>query len=535
MGLEGLNIGVKMDMYTILLVDDEKLELETLEQYVPWNEMGLFVTGTASNGKEALQKLSELKPDIVLTDVRMPIMDGLEFARRAKQIDKHVKIVFLSGHNEFQYIKAALHVEAVGYLLKPHDPEELSSLMERVKKKCYEDRLNNQGEEWVIEKLALELLRETNEDRRADWVRKLATKAPALPIYGNYAAAYVTADSLQSGGKINSSTYKADCLGQIHNILTEHFDGIITVEIVEHAYVALMNVKPNQTGRLTDRLFWEQVRTRVNTGMDSLVSVGLSSQERGLECLQSVYLSAKKSNEYKFYGKMGTVFMPEDRYETFPAVVDIEPNAADILNGIKQGIHEPAKAAISSFFSKLKNERVHKNQVLHGVIRMLTVIEQEFSGLLAGSNGDLLVTNHWKLISSMASLDLIEKYLSEYCEGIVSLLQERDKDRNLILVDQIITIIEERYHLPLTVDDIAKEVYLSPNYIRTIFKEKTGETILDHLIKTRIRRASELLQDKSLKIYEISHAVGYENVSYFCSVFHKHKGSTPNEYRKTYL
>jgi two-component system response regulator YesN len=103
------------------------------------------------------------------------------------------------------------------------------------------------------------------------------------------------------------------------------------------------------------------------------------------------------------------------------------------------------------------------------------------------------------------------------------------------VTDRIGRIIAERYHLPLTVEEIAKEVYLSPNYIRTIFKEKTGETILDHLTKIRINRAADLLKDKSLKVREVAHAVGYENVSYFCSIFQKHRGSTPNEFRKIFL
>ncbi|MGO4274517.1 response regulator [Paenibacillus sp. TAF58] len=90
-------------MYSILLVDDEKMELEMLADYVRWGDMGIRVAGTAKNGREALQRMEELRPDIILTDVRMPIMDGLEFSRRAKQINRNVQIAFLSGHDEFQY------------------------------------------------------------------------------------------------------------------------------------------------------------------------------------------------------------------------------------------------------------------------------------------------------------------------------------------------------------------------------------------------------------------------------------------------
>ncbi|WP_042166990.1 response regulator [Paenibacillus gorillae] len=163
-------------MYTVLLVDDEAIELEMMEQYVPWEQAGIRVVGTARNGKEALGKLTELKPDIVVTDVRMPIMDGLEFGRRAKQIDKSVKIIYLSGHNEFQYIKSALNIEAAGYLLKPIDMEELLVLLEKVKKKCEEEQLASAGGGWQLEKLLLRIVREPAEERRLEWIRQWAKK-----------------------------------------------------------------------------------------------------------------------------------------------------------------------------------------------------------------------------------------------------------------------------------------------------------------------------------------------------------------------
>jgi len=155
--------------------------------------------------------------------------------------------------------------------------------------------------------------------------------------------------------------------------------------------------------------------------------------------------------------------------------------------------------------------------------------------LLAGSLKELLLVDHWKEISSMSSVSHIEAYVMFFCDEMRKAASERDVDRNQAVADQIVKLIGERYHLPLTVEDIAKEVFLSPNYIRTIFKEKMGETILDYITKARMNRAADLLKDKSLKVREVANSVGYENVSYFCSIFQKHRGSTPNEYRKMYF
>ena len=136
-------------MYRILLVDDEWLELDTLEKYIPWEEMGFQVAGTAENGKEALQLLERLEgseneeendrklPDVVLTDVKMPVMDGLAFSKILHDRYPDIQIVFLSGYNDFEYVRSVLAVEACGYILKPLNTEELKGTMEKVRGKMF--------------------------------------------------------------------------------------------------------------------------------------------------------------------------------------------------------------------------------------------------------------------------------------------------------------------------------------------------------------------------------------------------------------
>jgi YesN/AraC family two-component response regulator len=195
-------------MYSILLVDDERIELETLAENVPWKSMGIKVVGTAKNGREALELTQRLDPDIILTDIRMPIMDGLEFSRRAKQLSKRVIIVFLSGHDEFHYIKAALAVEASGYLLKPIDLDELMKLMEKVKQKCEDANLAARSDEMAIEKLLRLLLIEEAPERRAVLAKKLMQlDGIVMPHYGHYKAAYLTIGRLSraAGSAVNKN------------------------------------------------------------------------------------------------------------------------------------------------------------------------------------------------------------------------------------------------------------------------------------------------------------------------------------------
>jgi two-component system response regulator YesN len=145
-------------MYRILLVDDEKLELEMLCNYVDWNSMNIEVVDTAKNGKEALEKVKKLNPDIILTDVKMPIMDGIEFARKLREMNFFNELIFLSGYDDFQYAKSALSVGAAGYLLKPVDVHELEDLMINVKRNYEEKKLRLLSLNTLREKYLKDLL-----------------------------------------------------------------------------------------------------------------------------------------------------------------------------------------------------------------------------------------------------------------------------------------------------------------------------------------------------------------------------------------
>jgi len=132
-----------LKQYKVLLVDDEKLQLETLRDYIDWEEMNLQVIGTCKNGREALKNTLELRPDIVLTDVKMPIMDGLEFARQLKSYNTKTKVVFLSGYDEFRFVKSALNTDASGYLLKPIDVDELKDVVSKLIIKIEEEKVTS--------------------------------------------------------------------------------------------------------------------------------------------------------------------------------------------------------------------------------------------------------------------------------------------------------------------------------------------------------------------------------------------------------
>ncbi|WP_379141053.1 response regulator [Paenibacillus sp. sgz500992] len=521
-------------MHTLMLVEDELIEMELLEQYVPWHEMGITLVGSARNGQEALRKLDSLSPDIVLTDVRMPLMDGLEFARQIRLMNKNIKIIFLSGHNEFQYIKAALTVEAVGYLLKPIDMDELRELIITVKQKCEEDTITHQNLAAAKDRLLLKWLTEKDENLSRQWEAQLFRLPLPLPEQACYIAAYVTVDGEygQQPPELASASLLVAGLQKRIELTADH---VTSVETGEYS-LGLIVMSHTPIPELAHKSFWRNLLSSIPEPYPSAsVTIGLSDAGVSVQELPHLFWMAQQRNEWKFFLGTGKVIDGGDRME--PVHTDLKPEAyaSELCRALADTDERKAGGIIAEYADILRSTGVGKNSVITQLLGLLTGVEHEFASLLASAGELQLFSNHWERLSQLLTIGDMQQYLLDICAEMISMLRTRAGSPAQKLLTRIDELIQDRFSTPLTVEEIAREVFLSPNYVRTLYKEATGETILEAITRTRIEHATRLLGDKALKIHQISRAAGYESVSYFCSVFLKHKGCSPNEYRKKFI
>ncbi|MFC3799682.1 response regulator [Cohnella sp. GCM10012308] len=519
-------------MYRILLVDDEKLELEAIANYVRWADMGIAVADTAKNGREALQKMSVCKPDIILTDVRMPVMDGLEFARKAKQLDKHVKIVFLSGHDEFQYIKAALAVEAVGYLLKPVDHEELAAVMQRVIRKCEEDNQLLGSAEGLKEKLVRSLAFESDPDSRREWIQKIERLPRPLPLSGRYAIAYASIHAKTPG------TRPAELFADIQRELARQGERHYAWYLDEERFCAIYYPEPTALPgeRNEAAAFWLALSDAFKARGTAALSVGLSGEGRHLIELHDRFEEAKLAHSSRFYDGGRAVYAYGPFESPRMPTVDPAAAAAGIGAAISHARLDDIDRLVAGFLAPYAANRTPREMIVSDTAHLLSELERHYAPLLEATEGARERQEaNWKTMLEPDSLAELRAQLCDWCRALAGMIEAREQDKHMPIVQRVMESIDVRYSQSLTVEQLAAEVYLSPNYIRTLFKEKSGETILEYLTKVRIKRAAELLKDRSLRVHEISKAVGYENVSYFCALFQKHRGVTPNDYRKKLL
>lgn len=518
-------------MYSIFLVDDEELELEMMRDFIRWEDMGIYVAGVGINGKDAQEKIHAIQPDIVLTDVQMPLMNGLELANWVSKQYEGTQIVFLTGHDEFSYVKSALHVGAVGYLLKPLDLEEIAEVMGRVKQRCEEVRLKYKSIQMTKAKLLKELLHEQDAARREQLAVELG-KLERREAAGSYTLALCSVDRGAGGGEHPGPA--AAAVSRLPEVAEEYFRAVrkdAVVAALREGELAIFIEAGSQPGVSREQWGTLQQTIRGLLGLSVTLAVGTEAAEPAN--IARLYEQALVLKDERFFLGPGEIIFagevkPGYRYDTLPPFPEQEWREA-----LQQLRGEDAEGILREFLANVRQLRIHKPLVFEWAIDLLARLEEQLhSPSLNGHGEPVKRAALYQSVYDCQTLQEIESAVRRAATHYLELRMERSTDKNAKLVHQVCQIIDKTYHEPITIQSLSGQVYLSPNYLRSIFRDKTGMTIHDYLTRIRLEKAKEMLADPSLKVQDIAQKIGYESTSYFISLFLKNQGVTPNEYRK---
>lgn len=518
-------------MYSIFLVDDEELELEMMRDFIRWEDMGIYVAGVGINGKDAQEKIHAIQPDIVLTDVQMPLMNGLELANWVSKQYEGTQIVFLTGHDEFSYVKSALHVGAVGYLLKPLDLEEIAEVMGRVKQRCEEVRLKYKSIQMTKAKLLKELLHEQDAARREQLAAELG-KLERREAAGLYTLALCSVDRSTGGGEHPGPA--AASLSRLPGVAEEYFRAVrkdVVVAALQEGELAIFIEAGSEPGVSREQWGTLQQTIRGLLGLSVTLAVGTEAAEPAN--IARLYEQALVLKDERFFLGPGEIIFagevkPGYRYDTLPPFPEQEWREA-----LQQLRGEDAEGILREFLANVRQLRIHKPLVFEWAIDLLARLEEQLhSPSLNGHGEPVKRAALYQSVYDCQTLQEIESAVRRAATHYLELRMERSTDKNAKLVHQVCQIIDKTYHEPITIQSLSGQVYLSPNYLRSIFRDKTGMTIHDYLTRIRLEKAKEMLADPSLKVQDIAQKIGYESTSYFISLFLKNQGVTPNEYRK---
>lgn len=497
-------------MYKLLLADDENLQLETLQDYVDWKELGFSQVFSAKNGRTALALALEHHPDLVITDIRMPLMDGLELAAALREECPDTKVVFLTGYDDFSYIRSAFRVDAFDYLLKPFSLDDVRKVVVRVLESLKKDRLIARSMDLLTDSYLEDLLSAPETERRQEAFVGLVRSGRFSGEGGNFFL-------MQALGRFDSEKSPDISMAEIAFSVKKD-DGVW--------FLISSAVTPEAAAiRLKNRL----------RSMGILAAISYSSRPCGpLELYERGQMLQNLKGQVFYEGKERILVLeeyPESHMgERMPGV-----STEALEKAILSREQEKVNALQKEWFQKLREAKAYPHRVKKEFFNVYTEIYDR----IISKNDDLKVvmpgkSEEYERLEQADTLENLCLCMKEWMDMVVRCFAEQDTDKSGQVVRQVKEYIMKHYQEPLTAEEIAAGVYLSPNYVRNIFKSATGKTILEWTTEYRFERARQLLRDRSLKVREISHQVGYENVSYFCSTFNRLFGLSPTEYRQRF-
>lgn len=518
-------------MLKVLLVDDEIITIRLLQNLINWEKNNLKLIGYAQDGREAMEMFVKYEPDIVISDIRMPRMTGIELIKKIRSINKDTGIILISAYSDFSYISEAMKIGCSDYILKPIDEEELEEALKRVSQK-----INGQQEQ-------AEMIQKSKGQTRNHLLKSymktgshfnyILNKKSQYPI--NFEDVYIlmihfdynTIDEYSNMQHIESIN-----ISYISSVIEEalHDYNHVVMDYESDGWILLLSdISQDQLFSLS-KVLKKQLKKQfeINT------IITFSDVITKLESLPHYYSKLQLLNRYSFY--VGSEEILGYEYNCNESEFN-ETRANDLVKEVKIGLQGQDLIKVENileeiFFLSKDIGPVSLNMVYDMCYQIILFIRtmiidkqkqtNEMDVILKVTYNDLL--NYKSMISlKHFMLRTIHIVLSDFTDSADSYSDS---------VKEGIQILERDYTENLSLDDICKEIAVSKNYFSYLFKQEVGVSVWTYLTELRLEKAKELLRETKLKNYEISIQVGYDNPSYFSMLFKNYELMTPSEYRK---
>lgn len=522
----------------VMLVDDEEKERNLLKLCINWTEIEMVIVGEASSGSEALDLIEELSPDIIITDIRMPFMDGLEFSRIVAETYPFIKVMVLTAHEEFEYAKEGIKVGVSDFLLKPIKRIELKNALlnlklkieaERIHKNEY-DELKKQLEDsfpFIKEKFLNELLQSSISEE------DIKSKLEYFSIEGF--CKYVQIALIEpSHPDLDVDEEKRVLLGmKCTEIVKQYFkdDKEIEVFVDNNQRIVILSGGPQV--ELVECC--EQIKAMVINRLKCYVNIGIGNVYKVLRDMKQSYKEAKEALNYKvIYGKNHIVSFDENKINknTWNTKID---ELSEMGFYIKTGLDDKAIEAVAAIFKDFCNQgiksidyiRITSINIVTIVLNSITELGIEFNSIFEDG------TLPYDRVLKIDTVPDMEEYLINMIKHVINTVRSlRTRKTNKVIGD-IVTYMKENLSEPeLSLSKVAKEFYLNSSYLSRAFKQETGRTFVEFMTSLRIENAISLFKETDLMLYEVAQKIGIPDPNYFGKCFKKYVGMSVNDYRK---
>ena len=533
-------------MIKVFLVEDEIIIREAIHKMIPWAEYGFELIGEAKDGEMALPLIKKSKPDVLITDIKMPFMDGLTLSRLVKKDLPNTKIIIISGYDDFDYARQAITLGIEQYLLKPISKDEFLELLEGIRskyKKENEQKLYYQKFENEIKAYEKNAQRDFFELLVSEDVdlQRIYEQADRLQI--DIMAQCYNLVLFDIGAKSDyqnvGDRYSNDA-ADVQNKIDEFFINNRSYQLFRNQqfnYAVLIKGDENEIGQITAECI-EFLKTTFeqNGTLEWFVCAGKSVER--LSMMSECYKEAMKSFAYRYLGYR-YVFSYENIEKTEK---DEDMNLQNIdMNAVKQEIiynflfnalDEEVDSFVKNYLQMIGGEAMRSKMFQQYILLNLHFCLTSFAEKLGYDKTEIDDSLKFIVDERIKSTEDLEKIIGSILRKGIRLREERSKGRNQSVIRTALQYMEENFtDDSLTLNRVAGVANVSANHFSALFSQEMGQTFIEYLTQLRMNRAKEQLRCTDMRSGEIALEVGYKDPHYFSFLFKKTQGCTPSEYR----
>lgn len=525
---------------TLLIVDDEAEIRSGLRSIIPWEDYSVSVIGTAANGAEALDMIRYYEPDIVITDIQMPVISGLELVRRAREEQFDCSFVILSGYDEFEYARTAIRYGIIEYLLKPISLKELTALIEKLKEDILSRRKLHTDQLSTLHKLrrAQISLRKHNlipqlllGELTASQLDQVISDY-GLPVRDRESCAVLIQAffSHQNGEETGEAGH---CLVPLREVLEEELSGCpaLITEYPPAGLILLLNLPFSAPGGRTLKEFLAEHMKNTEDHAPVQIRAAIGKPVPSLCGIHTSFQDAKQAITWHIYPETGSVLESAVLGSEQPSVVT---PGDGILEGILKDNREEIRNSFCSYLDRLLTPTLPPPSYLYGMCNYLIItLQSRLSGYLDGPPKSY-TGNSFATLQSLTSLEEIRSFMCGVLWGFGEEVSVRRAAKNDPLIEKAIAYINENLLKNPKTEEVCSYLGLSKSYFSTYFKNKTQVNFRDYTLNLKINYAQEQLKHPEHTPGEVSVLLCYEDYRSFSRAFKARTGLTPSDYQKQY-
>lgn len=514
-------------MFKVMIVDDEPMIRQGLQTLIEWEQYQFEVCAVASNGVEALEKYKEHRPELILIDIRMPIMDGLQTISELRKLGSRSRILILSGYGEFQYAQQAIRYRVDGYILKPIDEVELTNFIEKISRelqdKQHELEISEQTlgllkDEWLKAFISMDL---TDAELTSEhWERLFSTQEQELTLI-----------MIDTYSREHSLTVRNQIKQQLSDFVEEQGWGEV---FANENYIGILSYNIHMNSSKQERIV-EQLESACG---EQIYFVALASNEE--QSIATLYNQVKEMKELlkqRFFLQENSMYSLDsivDRLtrdtieEDITTAMVIDQSSQRLLYSIDVGNRELVDELLISTDEQFKALGLYEQQIKNGWAQLLTFVINRLSSI----HPRLQLEQDLKIVTTLYLAHHNHIMLDQLKEKIYSIIERLNQNEsgNTSVMKQMMDFIDRHYMEPLRLETMAEIFNYNSGYLGKLFKNHSGESFNTYLDQVRINRAIEFLQEGK-KVHQVAELVGYANVDYFHSKFKRYKGVSPSAYK----